>query len=252
MTKRKITRADKVAEGLEIKESSKRTQAKYQDSNGIKSVVLNDKQKELYDVIDNNIITFVSGPAGSSKSFTALYYAVENYLKNPSDRILITRTPMEAGTDKIGFLPNSLQEKVEPHFSSSRIILETLLSKNKVESDLEKRIEFKIPNYVLGATIDSAVWLIDEAQCLSPLTLKLLLERIGKYTKVIVAGDPTQLYTTDKNRNGLTDAINRFFTVAEDGSRKSNYSGIGYFEFTEDDIVRSDIVKSVVKAYRGV
>lgn len=251
MSKRK-TRTDKILEGTGISEASRRTQAKYQDSNGITKASLNEKQKQLYDVIDNNVITFVSSPAGVGKSFTALYYAVENYLKNPSDSILITRTPMEAGTDKIGYLPSDLNEKIEPHFSSSRTILENLLTKGKVESDLGKRIEFKIPNYILGSTVDSCVWLIDEAQCLSPLTLKLLLERVGNYTKVIVAGDPTQLYTTDKNRNGLTDAINRFFTVNEEGIKTPKYPGIGYFEFTEDDIVRSDIVKYVVKAYKGI
>lgn len=249
---RRVTRADKIASEKGFSESSKRTQNKYIDSNGIKNFHLTERQKEFYDVIDSNVITFVKGCPGSGKSNTALYYAVKNYLTNPSDNIIVVRTPVEVGCDKIGFLPSELRDKIAPHFSSAKVLLENLLSKGKVEADLEKRIHFLIPNYMLGVTIDNSVLLLDEAQELNPLTLKLILERIGTNTKVIVAGDPSQLYSNDKSRNGLTDAINRFFEKDEEGNLTPKYPGVGYFEFTERDIVRSDIVKCVVAAYKDI
>ena len=248
---RKYTRKDKINNKEEIKESTKNTQRKYSESFGIKSIALNDKQKEFYDVINNNIITFCKSPAGCGKSLTALYYAVQNYLLNSSDDIIVIRTPVENNSDKIGFLPDTLEAKLEPHFASAKNILETLLTKGKVECDLGKRIHFKVPNYMLGSTLDNSVVIIDEAQALQPLILKLLLERVGINTKVIVLGDPTQLYVNDRSRNALSDAINRFCRTNHEGSVVPKYDNIGYFEFNIDDVVRSDIVKTVITAYSG-
>lgn len=247
MSKR-YTRKEKIGDGVPV---DTKTGKKYVGTYGINGITLTDKQKDFMEVIDNNTITFCRGPAGSSKTMTSLYYAVKNYLAYPSDEIIVVRTPVENNTDKIGFLPSTLEEKLEPHFASTRNILETLLDKGKVECDLNKRIHFKIPNYMLGSTVDNTILLIDEAQALQPLILKLLLERIGKNTKAIVLGDPTQLYVTDKSRNALTDAVERFCRVNSEGKIVPKYDGIGYFEFNIDDIVRSDIVKTVIQAYGG-
>ena len=246
---RRVTRKDKIESGEGLSESSKRTSEKFESSLGIKHIHLTEKQQQFYDVIDSNTITFCKAPAGVGKSLSALYYAVKNYLTNPGDKIIVVRTPVENNADKIGFLPDTLQAKLEPHFASARNLLEDLLTKGKVEADLDKRILFKIPNYMLGMTLDNAVVIIDEAQALQPLIMKLLLERIGKNTKVIVLGDPSQLYISDKNRNGLSDAIKRFFRENSEGKLTSKYENIGYFEFTKEDVIRSDIVKSVIEAY---
>ena len=202
-----------------------------------------------YLVLRRNDKIFITGNSG--KSFTALYYAVQNYLLNSSDDIIVIRTPVENNSDKIGFLPDTLEAKLEPHFASAKNILETLLTKGKVECDLGKRIHFKVPNYMLGSTLDNSVVIIDEAQALQPLILKLLLERVGINTKVIVLGDPTQLYVNDRSRNALSDAINRFCRTNHEGSVVPKYDNIGYFEFNIDDVVRSDIVKTVITAYSG-
>ena len=244
---RKYTRKDKTNNNQEIKESIKNTQRKYSESLGIKSVILNEKQKEFYDIISNNTITFCKSLAGCGKSLTALYYAVQNYLLNPSDEIIVIRTPVENNSDKIGFLPDTLEAKLEPHFASAKALLETLLTKGKVECDLGKRIHFKVPNYMLGSTIDNSVVIIDEAQALQPLILKILLERIGMNTKVIVLGDPTQLYVNDRNRNALSDAINRFCKTDHEGNIIPKFDSIGYFEFDINDVVRSDIVIKLIQ-----
>lgn len=252
MSRRKNTRSRKTREKQDYTANPK-----YSDSLGIDKINLTVPQKELFDKIVDNTITFVEAPAGTGKTLAALYYAVKNYLVNRDD-IVVIRTPVEAGTDKIGFLPSDLRDKLEPHFASTRMILDDLLTKGKVDTEMEKKIFFKIPNYCLGCTFSNSVVIIDEAQELPPLILKLLLERIGENTKVIVCGDPSQVYSHSRNRNGLTNAMQRFFRTDEiDGSLIRNlnnnlepkYDMIAYHRFDVEDIVRSDIVKTVITAY---
>ncbi len=203
------------------------------------------KQKAMIRKIESNTITFVDSVAGVGKSATALYWMCQQYLRNPLINIVITRTPVEVGADKIGFLPSTLEEKCAVHFASAKVLLEEFLGKAKVEADLGKRIHFTIPNYALGMTMKNTLWLIDETQQLQPIILKLLLERIGEGTKVIVAGCSSQIYTTDRNRNALADGMKRFFNA--NGSAK--YKGFALQSFTVDDCMRSDIVKDVIRAY---
>lgn len=247
--------------------ASLKTSNKYNDeasvnnNHGIKNVVLSTAQKECIDVIKNNVITFVVGVAGTGKTLSALHYAVTEYLKSRENNIIVIRTPVENNTDKIGFLPASLAEKCEPHFVSAKDALDLLLNKEKVEADLKnvrnQRIQFKIPNYALGVTFENATIIIDEAQVIQPLIMKLLLERIGKNSKLIVLGDHSQVYNKDTVRNGLKDAITKFFhySLAENQSlivNEAKYTDIGYFEFGIDDMQRSDIVKTVIKAYNNL
>ena len=131
------------------------------------------------------------------------------------------------------------------------------MSKGKVETELEKKIFFKVPNFCLGCTFTNSVVLIDEAQSLSPMILKLLLERIGENTKVIICGDSTQVYTKSNGRNGLTNAMERFFETSNgeldrDPVNKNLtplFDNICYHRFGIEDVVRSEIVKSVLTAY---
>ena len=206
------------------------------------------KQWEFIDKIGENIVTFVQAPAGVGKSIVTLWYFCKQYLRDPSLEIIITRTPAEVGKDKIGFLPNSAAEKCEPHYASTKKLLEQFLGKEKVAADLGKRIHFTIPNYILGSTLDNKLWLIDEAQLLQPIIMKLLLERIGMNTKVVVSGSATQIYTGDKDRNGMMDAMNRFFNA--DGS--SRYPDFAKQTFNVDDVMRSGVVKSVLRAYGDI
>ena len=175
------------------------------------------------------------------------------FLARRGDKIFVT-----GNSDKIGFLPAGLEDKLEPHFASTKVILETLLSKGKVQTEMEKKIFFKIPNYCLGCTFSQSIVIIDEAQELSPLILKLLLERIGEYTKVIICGDPTQVYSHSTNRNGLTSAMKRFFETdtsnnlvrdADTHNLVPLYENICYHRFDISDVVRSEIVKTVLHAY---
>lgn len=208
------------------------------------------RQMEAISVGRKNIISFITGPAGTGKTSAFLWDFCKEYLRDNTKKIVVVRAPMEAGQlDKIGFLPNSLEEKTAPHFESTKEILYGFLGKNKVECDIGKRIQLLIPNYMIGRTIDNALVLVDEAQVLQPMILKLILERTGVNSRVIVTGDPSQLYTGTqeaKLRNGLSDAIKKF-TV--DG--KPRFDNIGFYKFNVDDVMRSDIVKTVIRAYGG-
>jgi phosphate starvation-inducible PhoH-like protein len=218
------------------------------ESNGIHKFQLSQAQQELSDKIDQNDLVFCIGPAGTGKSLGILHNFVREYLKDSTKQIIVIRTAVQVGMDDVGALPDSLEAKIEPHFASSKNLLEQLLSKGKVETDLGHRLHFKIPNFVLGATFDNSLVFIDEAQQLPPLILKLLLERIGMNSKVVVAGDNSQLYVDAKGRNALIDAVPRFFDK-EDGEYVPRYPYVDMHLFDVEDVQRSDLVKTVIRAY---
>lgn len=246
-TQRKITRKKKEDTG--VPPVINRKASNWAGANGIGDFKLTPNQMQLAAKINDNIITFVDSPAGTGKSLTVLHTFVKEYLRDATKRIIVIRTPVEAGgLDKLGFLPDDLASKVEPHFASTRRLLEQLLNKGKVEADLDNRILFKVPNFELGATWDNSLVLIDECQALQPMIMKLLLERIGINTRVVVAGDSSQLYATDASqRNGLKDALGRFF----DADMNSRFDDVAFHRFTVSDVMRSEIVKTVITAYQG-
>ena len=224
--------------------------ATYNDKHGFKEWKLSREQKQLGNIMIDNDIVFVSGKAGCGKTAGVLYKYIQTYLNDKTKRIVVIRTPVEAGLDKIGALPNGLSEKIEPHFMPAKSILEELLSPQKVKCDLGKRIEFMIPNFALGASLKDSLVVISEAQQLPPLILKLLLERIGLRSQCVVEGDTTQIYASDGRRNGLNHALGIFFP---DGSESCPFSDrIAKFEFSNTINQRSEIVKCVNDAYSSV
>lgn len=211
-------------------------------------------QWEYIDKIRNNKIVFCEAVAGTGKSSAALWAFCKEYVKDTNTKIMVLRTPVDLGTDQIGYLEGSKTMKCAVHFESTRSILNEFLGKGKVDDDIAKgRIVLDIPNFQLGRTWDNFYVLIDEVQQMSPLIIKLLLERIGKNTTVVVAGANDQLYSTDRKRNGLKDAISRFFTES-DGRMISKFKGepIAYHSFSVDSVMRDDIVKTVLRAYSGI
>lgn len=244
-TQRRKTRQDKVNEGEDHKVTRKANN--WNESYGYHNFHLTETQKELCNKIAGNTLTFVDSVAGTGKSSAVLHYFAKEYVRDHSKKIIVIRTPMEAGgMDKVGFLPDSLDSKIAVHFASTKKILEQMLSKGKVENDMDHRIFFKVPNFVLGETFDNCLVLIDESQALQPMILKLLLERTGVDSKVVVAGCSSQLYGSEANkRNALKDALARFF----DDDMQARYNDVAFHKFEIEDIQRSEIVKTVVKAY---
>ena len=157
MKRQKNTRNTKV----EIPKDNPKKEV-WNQSNGYLSFKLTDSQLDLADKIEANTLTFVEGSAGTGKSLTVLHTFVKEYLKDKTKQIIVIRTPVEAGMDKIGALPNDYFAKIEPHFDSTKRLLEQLLSKGKVEADMNHRLHFKIPNYAIGSTFDNALVMVDE------------------------------------------------------------------------------------------
>lgn len=246
---RKPTRKEKQAHGTKTHNFNVK---QYQEGYGINKFELSPAQKLAQNVIRENTLSFVEGVSGAGKSLSILHEFVKEYLEDPTKNIVVIKTPVESsGKDRIGFLPNDLASKLEPHFAATKKTLSDLLSIGKVECDLGHRIQFLCPNFLLGSTLDNSLILVEEAQQLEPMIMKLLLERIGKGSRCVVTGDPEQLYTADRSRNGLTDAMSRFFTT-ENGKLVPKYSDVGHFKFEIEDVQRSEIVKTVLRAYRGL
>lgn len=226
-----------------------RKPARWDDSYGYHRFKPTDTQQELINKIIDNSLTFVAAPAGTGKTATVLYHFAKEYVKDTSKQIIIIRTPVEAGMDKIGALPDDYMSKVAPHFESTKKLLEQMLNRGKVETDMEHRIHFKIPNYCLGATFDNSLIVIDEVQQLQPMILKLLLERTGVNSKVVCLGDNTQLYASNADkRNALKDALPRFF----DKEMNPLFDDVAFHQFSVQDVMRSDICKTVIRAYTGL
>lgn len=205
-------------------------------------------QEEFISKIENSVVTFNASPAGTGKTSATLYYFCKKYLQDHSLEIIVTRTPAEIGKDRIGFLPNDVASKCAVHYESTKKIIEGFIGREKFIADFDKRIHFTIPNYLLGATMDNKLWLVDEGQLLQPIIMKLLLERIGHNTKVVISGSASQIYTGDTGRNGMQDAIGRFF----DEDKNPLYPNFAYHHFGTDDVMRSEVVKDVLRAYGDV
>ena len=207
-------------------------------------------QGEIVDSYYYNDLTCVQGSSGTGKSTTAIYVALQELKDRRCRKIVFCKTPAELGDDKIGFLTGSATEKLAMHFESMRSIFHTFMSKEKLVM-LEKtgEIEFTIPNFIAGKTIDDAILIIDEGQLLSPGTTKLILERAGRDTKVFFLGDKGQTYAVRQRDDGFTDFLRRVTRVDEDGERVSCIGSIGYVEMRSGDNMRSNLSRVIVDLY---
>lgn len=195
------------------------------------------KSQEIYlNKINNNIITFSKGPAGTGKTYVAAMAAAKAMQDRKVDRILITRPMVEAG-EEMGFLPGDLHEKYYPYVAPFLQALSKIMGSGHVEALVQNgRIEFAPLAYMRGHSWDRSFVIFDEAQNATRAQMKLFLTRIGKDTTVIVDGDTSQ---KDGQYDGLEDAIERLATV----------KGVSVHIFTIDDIVRSGIVREVILRY---
>jgi phosphate starvation-inducible PhoH-like protein len=220
----------------------------------IKPKFKNKKQKDLYETILENRITIIKGSAGTGKTFIALMAALE-CLKNKKDfnieKIIITKPIVEA-SKSIGFLPGSIEEKISPYMYSFRANFKKIIGEEQTAYLLMNNIIKEVPlNYIRGNTIgdiDSAdktvghFAILDEAQNATMKDVKLFISRLGEDSKMIIMGDDdqTDLKLDRGEITGLEDAYDRF----------QGLSGVGFFEFTEEDIVRDPFLTEIMKRYK--
>jgi predicted ribonuclease YlaK len=207
-------------------------------------------QEDIIDSYYYNDLTCVQGSSGTGKSTTVIHTALEEIKARRYERIVFCKTPAELGDDKIGFLTGGADEKLVMHFESMRSIFHTMMTKEKlVMEEKAGNIQFTIPNFIAGKTIDHTLFIIDEAQLLSPGTVKLLLERAGKGTKVFLLGDKHQNYAVKGREDGFTNFVKRITKVDEEGERVSRIGGMGYVEMKSGDNMRSALSQAITELY---
>jgi len=203
---------------------------------------LTNKQKEFLKLaLDNHTkIVFITGPSGSSKSFLATLVALELLnLKKVSDLIYI-RSIVESSDNKMGYLPGDANEKLTPYLEPLMEKLDELLCKSDINTLMkENRVEGKPTGYLRGLSWNAKVIIMDEAQNSTFRELTTLMTRVGQFSKLFVCGDPMQ---SDINgKSGFEKMCNVF------NDNESREMGIHVFTLTEADIVRSEIVRYIVK-----
>ena len=163
-----------------------------------------------------------------------------SYLKqNKISKIILTRPAVEAG-EKLGFLPGTIEEKVDPYLRPLYDALHEMIDPEKVNDMLEKNvIEIAPLAFMRGRTLNDAFIILDEAQNTTREQMKMFLTRLGFGSKAVITGDITQIDLPRESQSGLVEAINVLKGI----------KGIGFSEFTEKDVVRHPVVQRIIKAY---
>src|SRR5438045_2305654 len=196
-------------------------------------------QRRYLEAIERNDLVFGVGPAGTGKTYLAVAMAVSALMSKRVSRIILTRPAVEAG-ERLGFLPGTLQEKVDPYLRPLYDALYDMLEAEKVEKLLERSIIEVAPiAFMRGRTLNDSFIILDEAQNSTPEQMKMVLTRQGFNSKMVVNGDITQIDLPNGKGSGLLDAIEVLKGV----------EGISFVQFNERDVVRHSLVQRIVKAY---
>jgi phosphate starvation-inducible PhoH-like protein len=184
-------------------------------------------------------MVFAIGPGGTGKTYLAVAMAVSALLSKQVTRIILARPAVEAG-ERLGFLPGTLQEKVDPYMRPLYDALYDLLEADKLESFLEKGIIEVAPlAFMRGRTLNDSFVILDEAQNTTSEQMKMFLTRLGFNSKAVITGDVTQIDLPDSRRSGLVEAIEIVGKI----------EGISMVYFDEHDVVRHSLVQRIIKAY---
>src|SRR6266849_4891778 len=196
-------------------------------------------QRRYLEAIERNDLVFGVGPAGTGKTYLAVAMAVGALTSKRVSRIILTRPAVEAG-ERLGFLPGTLQEKVDPYLRPLYDALHDMLEPDKVEKLLERAaIEVAPIAFMRGRTLNDSFIILDEAQNSTAEQMKMVLTRQGFNSKMVVTGDLTQIDLPSGRRSGLLDAVEILKGV----------EGISFVQFDERDVVRHSLVQRIVRAY---
>jgi phosphate starvation-inducible PhoH-like protein len=200
-------------------------------------------QQTYVDYIENRNVSVVFGvgPAGSGKTLFACSSAIQELKQGYVDRIIITR-PIVSVDEELGFLPGSLEQKMNPWTRPIFDIFSEFVSRSEIKNMVDNGvIEISPLAFMRGRTFKRCFIIADEMQNSSPKQMKMLLTRLGDDSRMVVTGDLKQ--SDRSNDNGLYDFINRF------QKSSTNFNSIQYVELNDHDIQRSAVVSSILKIY---
>ncbi|SRR5579875_1444367 len=196
-------------------------------------------QRRYLEAIERHDLVFGVGPAGTGKTYLAVAMGVSALLNKQVARIILTRPAVEAG-ERLGFLPGTLQEKIDPYLRPLYDALYDMLDSERVEKLLERNVVEVAPiAFMRGRTLNDSFIILDEAQNSTPEQMKMVLTRQGFGSKMVVNGDITQVDLPNGRRSGLIDAVEVLKGV----------EGVSFVQFDERDVVRHTLVQRIVKAY---
>lgn len=203
----------------------------------IKARTLN--QRRMVKSISTNDVIFAVGPAGTGKTYTAVALAVRALKNKEIKRIILTRPAVEAG-ENLGFLPGDLKEKLDPYLQPLYDALREMIPPEKLAYYLESGVIQIAPlAFMRGRTLDRAFVILDEAQNTTRAQMKMFLTRMGASAKFIVTGDASQIDLPRKQISGLKEALRIL----------DNIEGIDRIFLEENDVIRHQLVKNIIRAY---
>lgn len=196
-------------------------------------------QKKYVDSIDQSTITFGIGPAGTGKTYLAVAKAVQALQAKQVMRIILTRPAVEAG-ERLGFLPGTLHEKIDPYLRPLFDALHDMVDPDSIPKLMSNgTIEVAPLAYMRGRTLNDAFIILDEAQNTSPEQMKMFLTRLGFNSRMVITGDVTQVDLPSGTKSGL-----RVITEILEG-----VGDITFVELESSDVVRHRLVGDIVDAY---
>jgi phosphate starvation-inducible PhoH-like protein len=196
-------------------------------------------QKRYVDAIRRNDVVFGIGPAGTGKTYLAMALAVRFLMDKQVKRVVLTRPAVEAG-EKLGFLPGSMEEKVDPYLRPLFDALHDMMDLDRAHKLIDAGIIEVAPlAFMRGRTLNDSFVILDEAQNTTSEQMKMFLTRLGFGSKAVITGDVTQIDLPVGARSGLSEARELLHNV----------DGIRFCYFTEIDVVRHPLVQEIIKAY---
>ena len=196
-------------------------------------------QRRYLDAIESHDMVFGIGPAGTGKTYLAVAMAISALISKRVNRIILARPAVEAG-ERLGFLPGTLQEKIDPYLRPLYDALYDMLDPEKVDRYLEKSvIEIAPIAFMRGRTLNDSFVILDEAQNTTSEQMKMFVTRLGFNSKAVITGDVTQIDLPNARRSGLLEAVDVLKSV----------QGLSFVYFDEADVVRHHLVQRIIRAY---
>jgi phosphate starvation-inducible PhoH-like protein len=196
-------------------------------------------QRRYLEAIEKHDMVFGIGPAGTGKTYLAVAMAISALLAKRVNRIILARPAVEAG-ERLGFLPGTLQDKIDPYLRPLYDALYDMMDPEKVDRYLEKNvIEIAPIAFMRGRTLNDSFVILDEAQNTTSEQMKMFVTRLGFNSKAVITGDITQIDLPNARRSGLLEAADVLKRV----------EGLAFVHFDEVDVVRHHLVQRIIRAY---